>query len=60
VHSALAAPHYDLATWRSGIPLLASLIPMNNCSQAPQTVWTRAAADRYLASWNESGMDWDV
>ena len=60
MHSALAAPHYDLATWRSGIPLLASLIPMNNCSQAPQTVWTRAAADRYLASWNESGMDWDV
>lgn len=58
--SALAAPDYDLATWRSRIPLLASLIPMNNCSQAPQTEWTRAAADRYLASWNESGMDWDA
>ena len=32
---------------------------MNNCSQAPQTVATRAAADLYLQSWNESGMDWD-
>ncbi|MEP6732740.1 MAG: aminotransferase class V-fold PLP-dependent enzyme [bacterium] len=35
------------------------MIPMNNCSQAPQTVDTRAAADRYLESWNSSGMDWD-
>ena len=33
---------------------------MNNCSQAPQTEWTRAAAERYLASWNDSGMDWDA
>ena len=32
---------------------------MNNCSQAPQTIATRAAADLYLESWNESGMDWD-
>jgi selenocysteine lyase/cysteine desulfurase len=60
VDSVLAAPAYDLATWRSRIPLLSSLIPMNNCSQAPQTEWTRAAAERYLASWNESGMDWDA
>lgn len=60
MHSVLATPDYDLATWRSRIPLLASLIPMNNCSQAPQTQWTRAAADRYLTSWNESGMDWDA
>ena len=54
------APSYDLAAWRRRIPLLGSLIPMNNCSQAPQTDATRAAADRYLASWNESGMDWDA
>ena len=33
---------------------------MNNCSQAPQILETRAAADRYLQSWNESGMDWDA
>jgi selenocysteine lyase/cysteine desulfurase len=54
------APAYDLASWRSRIPLLASLIPMNNCSQAPQTDRTRAAAERYLDSWNRAGMDWDA
>src|SRR6185437_9438513 len=51
-------PDYDLDAWRGQIPLLASCIPMNNCSQAPQTVATRAAAERYLDSWNERGMDW--
>ena len=55
-----ATPSYDLASWRSRIPLLTSLIPMNNCSQAPQTDATRAAAERYLESWNQSGMDWDA
>jgi selenocysteine lyase/cysteine desulfurase len=53
-------PNYDLASWRGRIPVLASLIPMNNCSQAPQTDATRAAAERYLDSWNQSGMDWDA
>ena len=33
---------------------------MNNCSQSPQTDATRAAAERYLESWNRSGMDWDA
>jgi selenocysteine lyase/cysteine desulfurase len=33
---------------------------MNNCSQAPQTDATRTAAERYLDSWNTSGMDWDA
>ncbi len=33
---------------------------MNNCSQAPQTDSTRAAAERYLESWNSAGMDWDA
>jgi selenocysteine lyase/cysteine desulfurase len=60
VNAVLTAPSYDLTTWRKRIPLLASLIPMNNCSQAPQTDATRAAAERYLASWNDSGMDWDA
>jgi selenocysteine lyase/cysteine desulfurase len=32
---------------------------MNNCSQAPQTEETAAAARAYLESWNRSGMDWD-
>lgn len=53
-------PDYDLTAWRDRIPLLASLIPMNNCSQAPQTDATRAAAERYLDSWNRCGMDWDA
>ena len=53
-------PAYDIEAWRARIPLLASCIPMNNCSQAPQTDATRAAAERYLDSWNTSGMDWDA
>ncbi|HEV8218139.1 MAG TPA: aminotransferase class V-fold PLP-dependent enzyme [Gemmatimonadaceae bacterium] len=53
-------PAYDLEAWRRRIPLLASCIPMNNCSQAPQTDITRAAAARYLDSWNATGMDWDA
>ena len=52
-------PGYDIAAWRRRIPLLASCIPMNNCSQAPQTDITRDAAQRYLDSWNSRGMDWD-
>ena len=56
----VAHPSYDIEAWRRRIPLLASCIPMNNCSQAPQTDATRAAAERYLDSWNGSGMDWDA
>ena len=32
---------------------------MNNCSQAPQTDATRAAATAYLDSWGRDGMDWE-
>ncbi len=53
-------PAYDIDAWRRNIPILATHIPMNNCSQAPQTDRTRAAAERYLESWNTSGMDWDA
>ncbi|HVT40274.1 MAG TPA: aminotransferase class V-fold PLP-dependent enzyme [Gemmatimonadaceae bacterium] len=57
-----SSPAYDLVAWRQRIPLIATrgLVPMNNCSQAPQTDLTRAAAERYLDSWNSSGMDWDA
>jgi len=55
-----AAPAYDIDAWRRRIPILASLIPMNNCSQAPQTSITRAAAEEYLESWNSDGMDWEA
>ena len=56
----MMTPEYDVDAWRRRIPLLASCIPMNNCSQAPQTDATRAAAERYLDSWNTNGMDWDA
>lgn len=54
------APSYDLDAVRTQIPLLRTHIPLNNCSQAPQCHATRAAADTYLASWAEAGMDWDA
>jgi selenocysteine lyase/cysteine desulfurase len=54
-----AGPEYDIEAWRRRIPLLSSIVPMNNCSQAPQTDATREAAERYLESWRTSGMDWD-
>ncbi len=57
--TSLTAPPYDLAALRRSIPILGSMIPMNNCSQAPQTTVTRAAAERYLESWSTRGMDWD-
>jgi len=53
-------PGYDIAALRRRIPLLALCIPMNNCSQGPQTDATRAAAERYLESWNRTGMDWEA
>lgn len=53
-------PGYDLAAWRRQIPLLDTFIPLNNCSQGPQTERTRAAAETYLASWNRNGMDWET
>ena len=59
-HHAPNTPHYDIEQHRREIPILQSVIPMNNCSQAPQTQRTRAAAERYLESWNVAGMDWDA
>ena len=53
-------PAYDLARYRAQIPILAHSVPLNNCSQAPLTYVTRAAAERYLESWNTRGMDWDA
>jgi len=52
-------PAYDLDAVRRRIPILASHVPMSNCSQAPQSEPTREAAERYLTSWNEAGMDWE-
>ena len=33
---------------------------MNNCSQAPQTDATLAAAHAFLESWGRDGMDWEA
>jgi selenocysteine lyase/cysteine desulfurase len=53
-------PSYDLDSVRAQIPALRTLIPLNNCSQAPQSLRTRAAAEAYLSSWDQVGMDWDA
>jgi selenocysteine lyase/cysteine desulfurase len=52
-------PSYDIDAIRARIPSLERLIPMNNCSQAPQMDLTRAAADAYLDSWRVEGMNWE-
>lgn len=52
-------PAYDLDAVRRRIPLLATHVPMNACSQAPQSEDTRAAAEAYLESWARDGMDWE-
>ena len=56
----LPSPPYDIAAWRARIPILEHAIPMNNCSQAPQSDATQAAVDAYLRSWAREGMDWDA
>lgn len=52
-------PAYDLEAWRRRIPLLDHAIPLNNCSHAPPLDATLAAAERFMTSWRERGMDWD-
>ncbi|HKK09065.1 MAG TPA: aminotransferase class V-fold PLP-dependent enzyme [Gemmatimonadota bacterium] len=54
------SPAYDLGAVRRRIPLLRRLVPMNACSHAPQSEPARAAAEAYLRSWDERGMDWDA
>jgi selenocysteine lyase/cysteine desulfurase len=48
----------DITPWRARIPLFERAIPMNHCSHSPQLDVTRAAAEAYLRSWDEHGMDW--
>ncbi len=54
-----ARPDYDLDAVRARIPILTTRVPMNACSQAPQSDPTRAAAEAYLDSWAADVMDWD-
>ncbi len=51
---------YDPEPFRREIPLLERMVPLNNCSQAPQSDRTRRGADRYLQNWAETGMDWEA
>lgn len=44
---------------RAGFPLLATHLVLNNCSQGPQSVAARQAADRFLDSWRDDGVDWE-
>jgi selenocysteine lyase/cysteine desulfurase len=53
------APPFDMEHWRSQFPLLKTHIHVANCSQAPQSTYTRQAAMEYLDSWDRMGMDWD-
>ncbi|MBC7898017.1 MAG: aminotransferase class V-fold PLP-dependent enzyme [Cytophagaceae bacterium] len=55
----MSVPPFDIDVLRSRIPLLEHLVPLNNCSQAPLTTATRAAAERYMESWGTRGMDWE-
>lgn len=52
-------PPYDIDEWRKKFPLLKNCIHVANCSQSPQSDYTRQAAEAYLESWNRSGMDWE-
>ena len=52
-------PPFDLDAVRRQIPILATRVPMNACSQSPQCDRTRAAAEAYLDSWARAGMDWE-
>jgi len=52
-------PPFDMEYWRNQFPLLKTHIHVANCSQAPQSTFTREAAAEYLDNWNRMGMDWD-
>ncbi|MGE0440370.1 MAG: aminotransferase class V-fold PLP-dependent enzyme [Gemmatimonadales bacterium] len=43
---------------RAEFPILATHAYLANCSQGPQSVRTRAAADAFLDGWRDRGMDW--
>ena len=52
-------PPFDMEHWRAQFPLLKTHIHVANCSQAPQSTYTREAAMEYLDNWDRMGMDWD-
>jgi selenocysteine lyase/cysteine desulfurase len=52
-------PPFDMEYWRKQFPILGHYIHVANCSQAPQSTFTRKAAIEYLDSWDHMGMDWE-
>ena len=56
---AKAVPPFDLDYWRKQFPLLKTHVHVANCSQAPQSTFTREATLEYLDNWDRMGMDWD-
>jgi selenocysteine lyase/cysteine desulfurase len=52
-------PPYDIVAWRRKFPILTQYVHVANCSQSPQSDYTREAAQAYLDSWAQMGMDWD-
>ena len=53
------SPKFDIDNWRSHFPILKNYAYLANCSQAPQSDFTRQAALNFLDSWNCDGMNWD-
>ncbi len=53
------SPNYDLEKWREKFPILKNDVHVANCSQSPQSDFTRRAALNYLDSWNRDGMNWN-
>lgn len=51
-------PASQLDGLRAEFPLLATHSLLNNCSQGPQSMAARRAADGFLDSWRNDGMDW--
>ncbi|MBW2027870.1 MAG: aminotransferase class V-fold PLP-dependent enzyme [Deltaproteobacteria bacterium] len=56
---ASSVPPFDMDWWRKQFPILEHYLHVANCSQAPQSTFTREAAMEYLDSWNQMGMDWE-
>jgi selenocysteine lyase/cysteine desulfurase len=52
-------PPFDMEYWKKQFPILEHYLHVANCSQAPQSTFTRRAATEYLDSWDQMGMDWE-
>lgn len=49
----------DFSAYRSKFPILQHKIHLANCSQAPQSIDTMSAVQRYWQSLEQNGMAWD-